>query len=113
MSKKNDKKPAEGLNIKAETTESAKPAVDSKKEEPAISTVYLGPSILKIVKHGTIYGNGILPEQLEQLAKETPAIMKMIVPVSELNATLIAINKPESAEGRIYRAIKEKYKEVR
>lgn len=120
MSKKsNGKNPTDSSNKKRELPEIASLNSEAPVEtiaethENTVNCVYLGPTIPKIAKHGTVYEKGILPERLEQLAVEMPAVRSLIVPLDRLNAMLKSINRAGSAEGRIYKAIKEKYKEVR
>ncbi|BBF42003.1 hypothetical protein lbkm_0685 [Lachnospiraceae bacterium KM106-2] len=45
--------------------------------------VYVGPTIPGVVTEGTIYNNGI-PEVLDAVAKEEPAINSLIVKISYL-----------------------------
>jgi hypothetical protein len=47
------------------------------------ATIYLGPTIDRLVNHATIFEDGVLPDYLEEEITRVPAIRGMIVPFTE------------------------------
>ena len=68
--------------IEAATVE--EPVADALVETPEIieAVVYLGPAIPKLINHGTVFSDGVIPPHLEAKISEIPAIKGLIVPVS-------------------------------
>ena len=71
-------------------------------EETAGATVYLGPSIEKIVNHGTVFEGGILPAALENKATEIPAIRGLIVPTSRYAEVARDVKLPDGRYRILY-----------
>lgn len=78
------------------------------KSEPAnnVSVMYIGPTIEHIVKKSTVFKNGVFPEALNKLIKETPYIKKLLVPIDELPSAMREIGKEKSALNVIYEKVK-------
>lgn len=57
------------------------------------NTMYIGPSIRGVVKHGATFSGG-LPDRLETLAEAKPVIKNLIVPVSKI-ADAIRLSREE------------------
>ena len=49
------------------------------------SVVYVGPSILGVAYHNTVYNNG-LPQELQAAIEKEPAFKNLIVPISQLSS---------------------------
>lgn len=49
--------------------------------------VYVGPTIAGVATHNTIFCNGI-PESLKEAALKEPAFKNLVVPVTDLSATI-------------------------
>lgn len=49
------------------------------------TVVYVGPSILGVAYHNTVYNNG-LPQELQDAIEKEPAFRNLIVPISQLSA---------------------------
>lgn len=65
------------------------------------NTMYIGPSIRGVVKHGAAFSGG-LPDRLEKLADAKPIIKNLIVPVSELADAIKHSNEEGSAVAVAY-----------
>lgn len=74
------------------------PRKSTKKQE---ILVYTGPTIPGVVATCTTYNNG-LPQELQELKREFPAIGLLIVPAEKLAATRAAIAKKNTAESACY-----------
>lgn len=49
------------------------------------TVVYVGPSILGVAYHNTVYNNG-LPQELQDAIEKEPAFRNLLVPISQLSA---------------------------
>lgn len=70
------------------------------------NTMYIGPSIRGVVKHGAAFSGG-LPARVEKLADEKPIIKNLIVPVSDLADAIKRSNEEGSAVAVAYDRISE------
>lgn len=84
-----------------ETTEEVK--------EEKESSVYLGPSITHVVRHGNVFLRGELTETIENTIAEFPAMKVLFVPISGMAEAMKELKK-ESALANIYAEVAEKYK---
>lgn len=70
------------------------------------NTMYIGPSVRGVVKHGAAFSGG-LPARLERLADAKPIIKNLIVPVSELADAIKRSNEEGSVVAVAYDRISE------
>ena len=70
------------------------------------NTMYIGPSVRGVVKHGAAFSGG-LQARLERLADAKPIIKNLIVPVSELADAIKRSNEEGSAVAVAYDRISE------
>lgn len=70
------------------------------------NTMYIGPSIRGVVKHGAAFSGG-LPARVKKLADEKPIIKNLIVPVSDLADAIKRSNEEGSAVAVAYDRISE------
>lgn len=68
--------------------------------------VYCGPNIPNVAKQFDTYTGG-LPERLKQLSDEIPAIGALIVPLEEMAAARMELQKKGSALDNIFMKAKE------
>ena len=80
----------------------AVPAKAEPKQDTKENLVYLGPTIVGVVKHAAVYKDGILPEKTEAYAAGFPAIRKLFVQQSKMVEAVKELNKPQSALRSIY-----------
>lgn len=71
--------------------------------------MYLGPTITGVVRHSTIFKNGILPQKLNKCVEEFPAMKKLFVSMEELPTATKELNKDQSALGTIYAQVNKKF----
>ena len=72
--------------------------------------VYLGPTITGVVRHSTIFKNGVLPQKLSECVAEFPLMKKLLVPVNDNTAATKELNKEQSVLGTIYTQTAKKFK---
>lgn len=93
----------QGEDTAAETGEAApEPETAAEPEKPKEAVVYIGPTIERLVNHGTIYEGGVIPEYLEEKIREIPAIRGLIVPVSELAYAAREITREDGRYKMLY-----------
>ena len=84
----------------------------AKKNAPAKkqgNLMYLGPTIVGVVRHSTIFKNGVLPQKLNKCVEEFPAMKKLFVSMEELPTATKELNKDQSALGTIYSQVNKKF----
>lgn len=85
----------------------SKPNVAQQKK-PKEDKMYLGPTIVGVVRHSTVFKNGVLPAKVEDCVKKFPAMQKLFVTMNELPAAFKELRKKQSALGAIYAQVVEK-----
>ena len=75
---------------------------EAPREEALKATIYMGPSLDKIVQHGTIFADGTLPGILEAKIKEVPAIRGLIVPFEQCAQVARAVTLPDGRYRMLY-----------
>ena len=70
------------------------------------NTLYIGPSIRGVVKHGAAFSGG-LPARVQKLADAKPIINNLIVPVSDLADAIKRSNEEGTAVAVAYDRISE------
>lgn len=71
--------------------------------------MYLGPSIAGVVRHSTIFKNGILPQKLTKCVEEFPAMKKLLVSMEEIPVVTKELMKEQSALATIYAQTDKKF----
>jgi len=75
---------------------------EAPREEALKATIYMGPSLDRIVQHGTIFADGTVPGILEAKVKEVPAIRGLIVPFGQCAQVAKAITLPDGRYRMLY-----------
>ena len=70
------------------------------------NTMYIGPSIRGVVRHGAAFSGG-LPGRVQKLADAKPIINNLIVPVSDLADAIKRSNEEGTAVAVAYDRISE------
>ncbi len=70
------------------------------------NTMYIGPSVRGVVKHGAAFSGG-LPARVQKLADAKPIINNLIVPVSDLADAIRQSNEEGTAVAVAYDRISE------
>lgn len=85
----------------------------STKKKAAAKTqnlMYLGPSITGVVRHSTVFKDGVFPQKLNDCVNEFPAMKKLFVPMDGIPAAFRELKKEQSALGTIYSQVIKKFK---
>ena len=90
--------------------------MSTKKKDPAAkkakqdNLMYLGPTITGVVRHSTIFKNGVLPAKVKDCVETFPAMIKLFVPMEEIPNAVKELRKEQSALGTIYSQTSKKFK---
>lgn len=63
---------------------SAGVAEEAAEKDGTGNVMYLGPTIEGIVRHGTVFKDGILPEKAQECIKELPSLRRLFVSVDRM-----------------------------
>lgn len=77
----------------------------------AMAVAYVGPDIKKVAINGTTYIGG-LPEELQKKIDQVPALRGLLVPISKLAETGVAIATKGTALNTLYTAVQVKLAEL-
>ena len=77
----------------------------------ATPVAYVGPDIKKVAINGTVYIGG-LPGELQKKIEQIPAIKGLLVPISRLAETGVAIATKGTALNTVYASVKSKLDEL-
>lgn len=66
------------------------------------ATIYMGPSLDRVIQHGTIFEDGAIPGILEDKIKEIPAIRGLIVPFEQCAQVARAVTLPDGRYRMLY-----------
>ena len=72
--------------------------------------MYLGPTITGVVRHSTIFKNGVLPQKVKECVEQFPVMKKLFVPLEGIPAAVKELEKEQSALGTIYSQTAKKFK---
>lgn len=92
--------------VKASKTTQAKAATKPE------TVVYIGPSILGVANHNTVYNNG-LPQELQDAIEKEPAFKNLLVPISQLAAAGNDIANKRGAAYTFYEKAMQYKQEIR
>ncbi len=98
------------MSENSETTKNTakKPTVEKKKKQGNL--MYLGPTITGIVRHSTIFKDGIFPKKVNECLEQLPMMKKLFVELDEIPTAIKELKKEQSALGTIYAQTKKKFK---
>ena len=71
--------------------------------------MYLGPTITGVVRHSTIFKNGVLPQKLSKCVEQFPVMTKLFIPINEIPSAVKELKKEQSALGTIYSQVAKKF----
>lgn len=71
--------------------------------------MYLGPTITGVVRHSTIFKNGVLPPKVKEYVEQFQVMNKLFVPIEEVPAAVKELKKKQSALVTIYSQVAKKY----
>ncbi len=92
--------PADAVEM---TEEVAEVQTEAEALAPEIkATIYMGPSLDRIVQHGQIFEDGVIPGILAAKIQEVPAIRGLIVPFEQCAQVTRAITLPDGRYRMLY-----------
>lgn len=71
--------------------------------------MYLGPTIVGVIRHSTIYKNGVLPQKVKECVEQFPAMNKLFVSMKDISWAVKELKKEQSALGTIYSQTAKKF----
>lgn len=72
--------------------------------------MYLGPTIVGVVRHSVVFKDGVFPGKVKDCIKELPMMEKLFVEVDKIPEAIKELNKQQSTLGTIYAQVKKKFK---
>jgi hypothetical protein len=67
--------------------------------------MYLGPTITGVVRHSTVFKNGILPSKTAEYVEKKPLMKKLFFPLDAVPEAMKELNKAQSALSAIYKSV--------
>lgn len=64
---------------------------------------YLGPTITGVIKHSTVFQDGILPERIQKCVAEFPMMERLFVKIDEMPEAVKDLHKEQSALSTIFK----------
>lgn len=83
------------------------PAVKKEQQE---NLMYLGPTITGVVRHSTIFKNGVLPQKVTECIEQLPMMRKLFVVTDDAPAAIKELSKEQSVLKTIYSQVYKKFK---
>lgn len=92
------------MSTKKETAEAEAPIRETRAAEKkgVQDAMYLGPSIVGVIRHSTVFKNGTLPQKAQECVEKLPMMEKLFVPLSDMPEAVKELNKPQSVLHTIY-----------
>ena len=72
------------------------------KQQSREAVMYLGPTIVGVIRHSTVFKEGILPEKVQECIKQLPMMERLFVPIGDIPEAVKEINKNQSVLRTIY-----------
>ena len=67
-----------------------------KKSEGSGNLMYLGPSLIGIIRHSTVFKDGVLPDKVKKCCDEYPSMKKLFIPLDGIAAASKELGKEQS-----------------
>lgn len=74
------------------------------------NVMYIGPTIVGVVRHSTVFKDGVLPEKAKKCVAELPMMEKLFVSIEEVPAALKELKKKQSVLATVYGKTQNKFK---
>ena len=102
-------KTAEAKSEEAVTEKQVVSHVVEAKQEKKSNTIYLGPTITGVIKHSTVFKDGILPEKVQKCVSDFPMMRRLFVNIDEMAEAIKELRKQQSALSAIYDQTTQKF----
>lgn len=76
--------------------------VAEEKQKSREAVMYLGPTIVGVIRHSTVFKEGVLPEKVQECVKQFPMMEKLFVSIGDIPEAVKEINKNQSVLRTIY-----------
>ena len=76
--------------------------VAEEKQKSREAVMYLGPTIVGVIRHSTVFKEGVLPEKVQECVKQLPMMERLFVPIGDIPEAVKEINKNQSVLRTIY-----------
>ena len=76
--------------------------VAEEKQKSREAVMYLGPTIVGVIRHSTVFKEGVLPEKVQECVKQLPMMEKLFVSIGDIPEAVKEINKNQSVLRTIY-----------
>lgn len=76
--------------------------VAEEKQKSREAVMYLGPTIVGVIRHSTVFKEGVLPEKVQECVKQLPMMEKLFISIGDIPEAVKEINKNESVLRTIY-----------
>lgn len=76
--------------------------VAEEKQKSREAVMYLGPTIVGVIRHSTVFKEGVLPEKVQECVKQLPMMERLFVSIGDIPEAVKEINKNQSVLRTIY-----------
>lgn len=84
--------------------------VEKKAEQKVVQDLmYLGPTITGVVRHSTVFKNGILTAKVQDCVDKYPMMGKLFVPIGDMPEAVKEIRKDQSVLHTVYVQVANKF----
>lgn len=84
--------------------------VEEKAEQKvAQDLMYLGPTITGVVRHSTVFKNGVLTAKAQDCVDKFPMMGKLFVPIGDMPEAVKEVRKDQSVLHTVYVQVANKY----
>lgn len=80
------------------------------KKENQGNLMYLGPTITGVVRHSTVFKNGVLPQKVNKCVEQFPMMKKLFVALEDIPKAVKELKKEQSILGTVYAQVAKKFK---
>lgn len=110
MSEKESSKEAKDTTTMRQRTDKAAGKTETARVDKTkrSNLVYLGPTIPGVMKHSTVFQNGILPGKAQECLSEFPAMNRLFVSTEKMAETVKELHKQQSALRAVYAQVEQK-----
>lgn len=80
-----------------------------KELEGSGNLMYLGPSLIGIIRHSTVFKDGVLPDKVKKCCDEYPPMKKLFIPLDGIATASKELGKGQSVLGTICTQVSKRF----
>ena len=80
-----------------------------KRAEKQENLMYVGPNIIGVVRHSTVFKDGVLPQKVRDCVEQVQMMQKLFVPLDDVPMVAKELKKEQSALRTIYSQVAKKF----